>query len=34
MLAGLLDWTSTNNLRFGVVKSLSYGPLFKQQRSQ
>jgi hypothetical protein len=34
MPAGLLDWSSTNNLHFGVEKNLSYGPLFKQQRSQ
>ncbi len=32
--AGLLDWDSTQNLRLGVVKNRSYGPLFRQQRTQ
>lgn len=32
--AGLLDWDSEQNLRLGVVKNRSYGPLFQQQRTQ
>lgn len=32
--AELLDWDPSKNLRLGVVKHLSYGPLFKQQRTQ
>ncbi|MDO9322037.1 MAG: transporter substrate-binding domain-containing protein [Pseudomonas sp.] len=32
--AGLLDWDSTQNLRLGVVKNRSFGPLFQRQRTQ
>jgi ABC-type amino acid transport substrate-binding protein len=32
--AELLSWDSTQNLRLGVVKNRSFGPLFRQQRSQ
>ena len=32
--AQLLDWDSEQNLRLGVVKNRSFGPLFRQQRSQ
>lgn len=32
--AQLLDWDSEQNLRLGVVKNRSFGPKFRQQRSQ